>query len=191
MEPFFSTKPPGAGTGLGLAIVYGVVRGLGGEVRIESKVGSGTSVIATFPPAVEAEPLQRTPVPAERSTTGGKRQALALVCDDDPDVLAGTRRLLGLLGLRTEAAHVGPEAVRRFSELRPRLVVMDLDMPGMDGAKVIAKLLALDPEARILVITGYGRERLPPELAELTSLRYLSKPASLGDLSAVVDELIR
>jgi PAS domain S-box-containing protein len=156
-EPFFTTKEVGKGSGLGLSMVYGVAAQLGGTVRIDSKVGAGTTVRVYLPrapiaPAGAAAAAPRDLAPVVPGAT-------ILLVDDDRDVRTVTAATLRNLGYRVVESADGPSALERLAELgNVALLLVDLGMPGMDGLEVARRARQLCPGLAVLVSTGYAED---------------------------------
>lgn len=151
-EPFFTTKPTGKGTGLGLTTVYGIVKQAGGEIRVSTRPGHGTTLRIYLPAADEVETDS-----AERAadTLGGSESILLV--EDDPEVRHIAVQLLTALGYHTLAAEGGQEALHLFRERSPvDLVVTDIVMPGMNGAELAEQIQALRPGTPVLFVSGYA-----------------------------------
>ena len=155
-EPFFTTKEVGKGTGLGLSMVYGMARQSGGAVKIESKIGVGTTVRLFFRRADrDAE------VPASDGKTGdevrrSRGQATVLVIDDDQDVRHFIAGSLEEYGHEVVEAGDGVEGIERYGASKPDLVIIDYIMPGLSGAEVAAHIVATNPDQAILFVSGYS-----------------------------------
>jgi PAS domain S-box-containing protein len=179
-EPFFTTKQSEKGTGMGLAVVYGIVKAHHGSIHLESRVGAGSRFEIRLPLAPEDAPSRAA---AERGELV-KGEGRVLVVDDEPAVRRVAARMLRRLGYAPEEADGGAEAVRRVQE-EPgayALVVLDLDMPGMDGRSCLRALRALDPELPVLISTGLPASELGETLAgEVAGM--LPKPYELLQLS--------
>jgi Histidine kinase-, DNA gyrase B-, and HSP90-like ATPase/Response regulator receiver domain len=136
MEPFFTTKGIGQGTGLGLSQVYGIARQSGGDVRIESSAGRGTTVRILLREARRAaRPDSSTAIdPPSISPSDEGPLGSVLVIDDDEDV----RRILvaGLeaYGYRVYEAADGPAALHMLEQGMTIVAVVDFAMPRMNGA---------------------------------------------------------
>ncbi|HAH08378.1 MAG TPA: hypothetical protein DCM05_17940 [Elusimicrobia bacterium] len=175
-EPFFTTKEPGRGTGLGLSVVYGIVSQHGGRIRVESAPGKGAAFHLCFPPS--ARPAE--PEGAAAAEPPGGSESL-LVVDDDASVRSLVVRALSSRGYQVAAASSPAEALAL--DLPVDLLVTDVVMPGMNGARLARELKARRPGLRILYISGYAD--LPDEeLQSLTPL--LHKPFGPEDLARAV-----
>jgi two-component system cell cycle sensor histidine kinase/response regulator CckA len=154
-EPFFTTKPKDLGTGLGLSTVRGVVAGHGGFITVESAVGTG-STFRVHLPAVRQTPT----LPVGRSEPAARRGQgeLILLVDDEPTVRDLATIILTSYGYRVISAGDGREAIDRFLQHRDEiaLVVSDLSMPKLDGHGLTVVLKRLQPDARIVIMTGMG-----------------------------------
>lgn len=117
--------------------------------------------------------MARTPV--------GKKPRLLLV-DDDPVLCAALERGLASRGFDVTVAQTGAEAVRRIEEAAPAFAVIDLRLPDSYGLKLIAALKAVDPDSRIVVLTGYGSVSTAVEAIKLGANYYLCKPAKVDDI---------
>jgi signal transduction histidine kinase len=167
-EPFFSTKPPGRtsgrGTGLGLSMVYGFVTQSGGNARITSEVGRGTTV-RLYLPAVRDAALE-TATPAGRLwqpdpvLPGGSETIL--VVEDSEMVRQFAQTVLTGLGYQIYAAEDGPSALALIDRgLAPDLLLTDVLLPGgLDGVALSERILARQcergaPAPRVLFMSGY------------------------------------
>jgi signal transduction histidine kinase len=187
-EPFFTTKPVGKGTGLGLSQVFGFARQSGGEVRIESTPGTGTTVTMLLPcHAATASPDQ----PAVRigPRQGAHRALDILVVEDDPRVLSATIAALEELGHRPIACPDplgAPAIVAGLHALD--LVMTDVLMPGQTGPEMIA---ALEPQLEgvgVLFVTGYAGEGEQDRFGDHPVLR---KPFTLAALEQALADATR
>ncbi len=188
-EPFFTTKGVGKGTGLGLPMVHGIVEQHRGWVTCESTPGVGTRFDLYFPlaaPALEEEsvgepsPSVRSAAPAnvaETSASGasGASGATVLFVDDEPMIREVGRTVLERAGYNVLTANDGVEAADIFAIKHSTidLVVLDVTMPRMSGRDAFGKLVATNPQVKVLFSTGYSAE----EVAELNgAVGLLSKP---------------
>ena len=157
-EPFFTTKEVGKGSGLGLAQVYGFAKQSGGGVRIDTRLGHGTSVKVYLPRA--AGEMAMAAVPADRTESapvGHPRRATILLVDDDPAVREITGSLLEEHGYQVVQAGNGATALAVLRD-RPSidLLLVDFAMPGMNGAEVAVLAKRQRPELPVVYVTGYA-----------------------------------
>ncbi|WP_243300636.1 PAS domain S-box protein [Geothrix oryzisoli] len=189
MEPFFTTKPKGKGTGLGLSMVYGTMKAHEGSLELHSQVGQGTEAVLTFP-ASRVGGVPPEPGPAAPPAMGPGGQKILLV-DDDDLFREALMQGLELLGHQPTQASEGQEALRLLEEGLPTdLVILDMNMPGMSGAQVLPRLLALRPGTPILVATGYSSDLVAPHMDGRPLVHSLRKPFSLKELQAKLAELL-
>ncbi|HVS52137.1 MAG TPA: PAS domain S-box protein [Opitutaceae bacterium] len=186
-DPFFTTKEIGKGTGLGLSTVLGIVKGHGGFVTVESRVGHG-SVFKVFLPATPE--LNGARDPAGQLPEPSGRGELILVVDDEVAVREALRRLLERNGYRVITAGDGLEALERFLARRAdvHVVLTDVMMPRMNGVALARDLRRLAPELRIIAATGLDEEGNREELARLGVVDLILKPC---DAKQVLDVLER
>ena len=188
-DPFFTTKPIGQGTGLGLSTAYGIIKGHKGSIGILSRPGSGATFTLRFTLALEAE------IPSsseERAIVYGNGECILLV-DDEADILRAMQGLLQKLNYRPVFAENGIQAIRLYAEWRPHVVLLDVNMPGMDGTECAQRILEVDTEARIVMFSGYepGQRRLPELLERKLVKGYLTKPADIAELSQFLSKVLR
>lgn len=185
IEPFFTTKPVGKGTGLGLAQVYGSTRQAGGTVRIESEVGSGTTVSVFFP---------RTDRPVRNHLTDrGTAEAVlsgtarVLLIDDDEDLRGVVSSALNVLGYDVTAVADGPRGLDELRVRKPDVLVVDFAMPGMNGAEVAKQARELYPDLPVVLASGYSdTDAIERAVGKDTQL--LRKPFGIDELLQAVGE---
>ena len=174
-DPFFTTKEVGKGTGLGLAAVLGIVRGHGGFVRLNSRVGQGTTVELYLPASPE---VKEVGTPAREAPPPRGQGELVLVVDDEAAVRMVARQALEKHGYRVLAAAEGAEALALFGRhhAEVRAVVTDMMMPGMDGPTLVRALRQLDSRVPILGMTGLAERTSVKGLADVHLPVLLIKP---------------
>jgi len=189
-EPFFTTKPVGKGTGLGLAAAYGTIENHGGVIDVESAPGQGTVFTILFPVADEHARAPAAPAEAEGDLRGRGR---VLLTDDEVLLRDVAARSLKYLGYEVMLAADGREAVTAYREHRDEidLVILDLHMPTMNGLDALREIRRLDPEARVIVASGYLADDKRAEIMEVGDVGFIQKPYGLADLSRAVVEWIR
>ena len=154
-EPFFTTKEIGKGSGLGLSQVLGFAKQSGGGVRIQSRLGEGTSVHIYLPKA-EAKAVRPPPEASAKPSPEAFRGAAILLVDDDNEVREVTRAMLHDQGHRVLEAGSGGAALD-ILEREPgvELLILDFAMPGMNGAEVARLAQAQWPHLPVLFVTGF------------------------------------
>jgi PAS domain S-box-containing protein len=190
-DPFFTTKPIGEGSGLGLSMIYGFAQQSGGQVRIASQPGAGTTVSLYLPRFKgAAEPEHNQPdAPVMVIAQPGET---VLVVEDEPTILHLVSDLLDELGYRTLEAATGAAGLDILrSAARVDLLVSDVGLPGgMSGLQLANAGRQLRPDLRVLFMTGFAADavfqngRLEPGMA------VLPKPFSVHVLAEQVRELI-
>ena len=184
-EPFFTTKPPGRGTGLGLATVYRTVQAHGGEVRIASQVGEGTTVTVELPAAPPGE--RAAAAAASEAKLAGK---CILVVDDEPEVLESLTELLRLEGAKVLSASSGEHALALAAQTAPDAAVVDLLMPGMSGVELARQLLAKDPHLPLVISSGHAPEPLGGGILDRPGTVFLQKPYRIAELITALSRLL-
>ena len=184
-EPFFTTKGVGQGTGLGLSQVYGFSRASGGDVRIESRPGEGTTVILLLPRAVGQAAAVAADAPSEPAAKAAG-QGLVLLVEDDDGVAAMVMAMLQELGW---SAHRAPDAEAALKRLEVGtlydLVLSDTVMPGpMNGRELAREIARRRPGLPVILTTGYS-EAAAAALRE--GRRLLVKPYTLEALGAELE----
>ncbi len=186
-EPYFTTKGQGKGTGMGLAMVHGIVKDHGGDIKVYSEVGIGTTIQVLFP-VVDEDP-QPQGESAVTLPTGSER---ILYVDDEQFIVDIGRELLGSLGYRVETFTSPPDCLAAF-QARPDdydLLITDFAMPLLDGEKLIAEARKIRPTIPVILCTGFGTNVLSERLAALGIESILMKPLSAAELAATVRKTI-
>jgi signal transduction histidine kinase/ActR/RegA family two-component response regulator len=180
LDPFFTTKEQGKGTGLGLATVHGIVTQSGGELRIESRPGCGTTIVV-YLPCSEASPAQPTAAPASAPAGGSET---VLLVEDDQVIQALLLEVLSQEGYDVLAASDGAQALALAarSELHLDLLITDMTMPGMSGRELAHRIQPLQPGLPVIYISGYSQDPTLGEDAQAGRITYLQKPFTPTDI---------
>ena len=190
-DPFFTTKPIGKGTGLGLSTTYGIVKSHEGLIHLESKPKKGTTITMTFPLAETGAAVEKKPEPAAEISYGNGE--IILVVDDEEEILKAMQNLLKGLGYQSAIASSGKDAIEKFEAMKPEVVLMDINMPEMDGINCAEKIFDLNPHAKIAFITGFEVEGLDEfdDRIKDSVKTFLTKPVELADLSSALSRLLQ
>lgn len=185
-EPFFTTKGLGKGTGLGLATVFGIVRQSGGYIRVETKPEKGTRFELLFPRVdLSGQSVSNQPLPVALGCLH------VLLVDDNAAVRSSVCQMLEASGHRVATASDLSQATRcaQLAEARFDLLITDVMMPGAHGPQLTSTLLQLQPQMRVLFVTGYSDLPLEADLPGFpqSNVARLSKPFT----KRVLDEKLR
>ena len=165
-DPFFTTKEIGQGTGLGLASAYGIIKGHGGYIDVESKKGHGTTFLI-YLPASEKE-AQKVVKTAEKDI-GGKETILLV--DDEAFILEVSRDMLEAKGYRVLLAGDGKEGIAVYKKNRDEIdiVILDMVMPYMGGGEIYDRLKEINPDIKVLLASGFS---IGGEATEILAVSY-------------------
>lgn len=192
-DPFFTTKPTGKGTGLGLSQVHGFVKQSGGHVKIYSEAGRGTCIKLYLPRVKQAE--APAPLSAPRSKPLhlplGRPEELVLIVEDDDTarrVTAQGVRELGYTVLEAENGRAAIDIIRQRPDVN--LMVTDVVMPDMDGARLAREAVFRRHSLRVLFVTGYTRNAVLHNGVLDPGVELLTKPFTLEQLAVKMREIL-
>ncbi|MFL9809289.1 MAG: PAS domain S-box protein [Pseudomonas sp.] len=191
-DPFFTTKPIGEGTGLGLSMIYGFAKQSGGQVRISSELGKGTSMCIHLPRYHgEAGASTAAPVQSAAALTGSC--GTILIVDDEPTVRLLLTDVLGDLGYTLiEAANSLTGLKLLQSDVGIDLLITDVGLPGgMNGRQMADAGREVRPGLKTLFITGYAESAALGNSSLGAGMQVLTKPFSIDILATRVLELLR
>jgi PAS domain S-box-containing protein len=186
-DPYFTTKQ--MGSGLGLSTSYSIIKNHDGHITVESKLGSGTTFHIYLPASENS-------VPIKEEIRVIKGHGRILVMDDDEMLREVVGKMLKTFGYDPEFARDGAEAIKMYDKSNEAekpydAVILDLTVPGgMGGKEAIQKLLVIDPEAKIIVSSGYSDDRILSNFQEYGLKGVIPKPFELGALSKVLHEVL-
>jgi signal transduction histidine kinase/ActR/RegA family two-component response regulator len=187
-EPFFTTKGPGKGTGLGLSTVYGIVKQSGGGIAVESAPGEGCT-FSIFLPATTSELDAPEPAPAPTDNRGTET---VLVVEDEEVVRQLICTSLSDVGYNVLCGATPHEGLRHAREHRNGidLLVTDVVMPDMHGPVLAREIAPLQPEMKVLFVSGYSDSDISDQGAISPGLLVLQKPFTQEILAAKVREIL-
>ncbi|MFO0957666.1 MAG: response regulator [Isosphaeraceae bacterium] len=178
------------GLGIGLTLVKRLVEMHGGRVAAESEgLGLG-SKFTVWLPAVAPPTTEATAAPERPGADRAQGPRKILVVDDNVDTARGMARLLELSGYEVAIAFDGPSAVGLARSARPKVVLLDIGLPGMDGYQV-ARLIGRDsdgPPPTLIALTGYGQDRDRQLARDAGFARHLTKPVDFDQLMGALGE---
>ncbi len=188
-EPFFTTKEIGKGTGLGLSTLHAIVKGHGGFVSVQTEVGRGTE-FAAYLPAVESAAVDTGEQHLIQVPDG--MGELVLIAEDEPFIRDITKDSLEFHGYKTVIANDGIEALSMYLQHREnvQIVLLDMIMPYMDGPSTIRALEKLNPNVKLIAVSGSTEKFKAAEAATRRPLRFLPKPYTTDKLLQTLDEVL-
>jgi len=187
-DPFFSSKA--FGRGLGLSVVLGSVQAHGGAILVRSSIDRGTTVKVYLPQLAAGVGEAEDPHP---STTRPEGEPLTILLVEDDDMVRRVGvRMLERLGFLVLPARDGLEAIDLFRLHRSRIacVLSDVTMPGMNGWDTLAGLREIDPAVRVVLTSGFDRERAMSSDHAERPQAFISKPWTLEELADVLEEQV-
>ena len=192
-EPFFTTKAMGkeAGTGLGLSTAYGIIRNHGGAIQVKSEVGEGTTFSIYLPAKYVSH--QKEEIEEAKSDTAVQGKGKILVVDDEDVFREMMKDVLAYLGYDVLASENGQEGIQVYKEHQEEidLVILDMNMPVMDGKEMFRILKKINPNVRALLATGFALDGEVQELMTEGVMGFIQKPFMIEDISKAIDALMK
>ena len=189
-DPFFTTKEMGQSTGLGLAAVYGIVKGHGGYIDVESRKNKGTTFRIYFPSddTFRHAPLRDHVVVADTVQPA----YTVLLVDDEEHILEIGQDMLSALGYRVLTARDGLTAVELYKTYGSSVdvVLLDMVMPQMGGGETFDTLKSFDPDVRVLLSSGYSLDGEAENIMSRGCDGFIQKPFRIEDLSESINALL-
>jgi hypothetical protein len=189
-DPFFTTKPIGQGTGLGLSMIHGFVRQSGGQVRICSEVGTGTTMCLYLPRFSGS--IEDTGLPEQVQATDHGKGETVLVIDDEPTVRMIVVEVLEAAGYTAIEAGDGPAGLKILqSARRIDLLITDVGLPGgINGRQVADAARISRPDLKVLFITGYAENAVVANGHLAMGMQVITKPFAMAALANKIREMI-
>jgi PAS domain S-box-containing protein len=184
-EPFYTRKVMGrSGTGLGMAVVWGTVQDHKGYIDVESTVGKGTVFHLFFPATRESASRVEEPLPIQAYMGRGET---ILVVDDVREQREIATNLLGRLNYAVTSVESGLAAVEYLKQHPSDLIILDMIMdPGIDGLETYRRILAIHPDQRAIIASGYSENQRVREAQQLGAGTYVRKPYMLENIGLAV-----
>jgi two-component system, cell cycle sensor histidine kinase and response regulator CckA len=186
-DPFFTTKGMERSAGLSLASAYGIIKGHGGYIDVESIEGRGTT-FSIYLPASEKE-VHKVVKTAEECTRG---METVLLVDDEAGILKVGRELLEAMGYRVLTAGNGKEGVDVYRKNQDKidLVILDLVMPYMGGSETYDRLKEINPDIKVLLASGFSINGEAHEILERGCNGFIQKPFRMNKLGEKMREIL-
>ena len=189
-DPYFTTKKEGSG--LGLAISHSIISKHNGRLTVQTKIGDGTTF--TIYLAASDQPIAQTL--KQEAPEPNPIKAKILVMDDEQPIQDIAKQMLNLLGHTVLLATDGKEAIEKFHEQRQSgkpvdVIIMDLTIPGgMGGKDAVQEILKLDPEAKVVVSSGYSTDPAMAHYQDYGFKAAIAKPFLLDDLNKTLTDVL-
>ncbi len=187
-DPYYTTKEKGVGTGLGLAVVHGIVKKVGGAIKVESAPGRGAE-FQVYWPRVDASTLLNSETQTEAATGGSER---ILFVDDEKMLVELGQKNLERLGYRVVSRTSPIEALELFKK-RPNdfdLVITDQTMPGMTGDTLAKELMRIKPGIPVIICTGYSQV-IDQQRARARGIKaFVMKPMLVNEIDVAIRRIL-
>jgi len=180
-DPFFTTKEVGKGTGLGLAMVYGIVKNHNGHITCVSNPGEGTTFEIFLPAIARLEGTSHIDTGVAEQRGGDE---IILLVDDDAAVRGLGEAVLQMFGYTVISAEDGETALQVYREGRDsiQLVILDLIMPGIGGTQCLQMLLEMNPQAKVIIASGYSVAGQFERVSEIGAKAFIHKPYDIQEM---------
>ncbi len=187
-DPFFSTKEVGKGTGLGLSLVHGIVKNHGGYIECDSDPGMGTRFEIYLPALLTAG----EPVESKVVNSPPRGIETILVVDDEKSIRDMVLQILSRFGYSVITASDGESALSLYQAEKDRidLVILDVIMPGMGGKQCLSRLLEMNPDAKVIMASGYSNTGPAKGVLQEGIKSFINKPYQVRDLLERIREVL-
>ena len=186
-DPYFTTKEMGKGSGMGLSIVHGIVQNHNGAISVDSKLGKGTTFSLLFPvvdekPKIETETKDKIP----------RGHETILFVDDEKSITDMTQKMLTHLGYKVETSLNPLQALDLFKSKPDEydLVITDMTMPQMTGAKLSKKLMEIRSDIPVIICTGHSSLIDEEKAIQFGIAGYVMKPMSMPTIAKTIRKVL-
>jgi signal transduction histidine kinase/CheY-like chemotaxis protein len=188
-DPFFTTKEMGRGYGLGLASVYGIMKGHRGFVEVHSQKGKGSTFMLYLPQVKEAPAIPEAPQRSEIL----RGQETILFVDDETTIIEVMNDILEALGYQVLTATNGEDAVKVYDAHKEGidLVILDVIMPGMGGMETFEAIRMINPQAKVILSSGYSMNQIAKEIMDKGCRAFIQKPFNIETISQKVRDVLQ
>ena len=191
-DPYFTTKQ--TGNGLGLSIVYSIIKKHNGHIFIDSKLGQGTTFTIYLPATIAG--ISEEESPQKIINHKDIQNAKVLIMDDEEVIQKLVKEMLRQMGFSSESASDGKEAIELYKNAMKSgelfdIVLMDLTIPGgMGGKETVCEILALNPEAKVIVSSGYASDSAMASYSNYGFKGIIGKPYTMSNLEKVIKKVL-
>ncbi len=187
-EPYFTTKDPGKGTGLGLSVTHGIVKSHGGDIKVSSQPGKGTTFHVYFP-LIEHVITEAQSVSTEIAARGTEH---ILLIDDEIQIVQMEQQMLQRLGYSVTIRTNSLDALETFARQPHKfdLVISDMTMPDMTGVDLAPQLLKIRPDIPIILCSGFSEVIAEDTVKSIGIREFIQKPIAINDLAMTMRKVL-
>jgi len=194
-DPYFTTKQ--RGSGLGLATTYSIIKRHEGYIRVESRLGEGTTFYIYLPASEKQLLIQKGLLGRDLGAGFKVGQRRILIMDDEDSIRDAVSQMLRYIGYEVESARDGAEAIELYkraqgSERPFDAVILDLTIPGgMGGKEAVQKLREIDSQVKAIVSSGYSHDPVMADFKQYGFCGVVVKPYKIEELREVLYNVVR
>jgi len=187
-EPYFTTKAQCEGTGMGLAMVHGIVKSMGGHIKVSSIPQKG-SMFNVYLPEIDEETVE-VEMPSTVTVRGGNEHILLI--DDEEDIVEMLQKMLTYFGYQITTESNSEEALKLFCAYPNRfdLVVTDQTMPKITGIELTQKISEIRPDIPVILCSGFSELITEEKLKDIGVSEYIMKPIHCKELAGIIRKVL-
>ncbi len=186
-EPYYTTKRPGEGTGLGLATVHGIVKNYGGDIKVESKIGKGTTFHVYLPMTERKTTILKM---GDTELPGGNERILFV--DDEESAVRAAQKMLERVGYSVTSSTNSLETLETFRK-NPEafdLIITDMTMPNMTGKELASEIKKVKPEIPIILCTGFSDQIDETKAKKIDIDAFIMKPIIRNEIVNTIRDVL-